>query len=176
MEQWAKINNRYEVSDIGRVRSVDYEWFDSRGRRRFKKGIVLKQAERGDGYLVVNISGFKHKRNWKVHQLVAIHFHGDFSGKMIINHKNGNKKDNRAENLEWCDYSHNNMHAYRVLNREPVKCFGDKNAMSKRVIDTMTGEVYESASEAAKNIGMKRTTLTAMLRGQNLNKTNLRYS
>lgn len=54
------------------------------------------------------------------------------------------------------------------------KLKGNTNA-GKSIIDTKTGQVYNSVTEAAKSIGIKRTTLSMMLCGKNKNKTTLKY-
>lgn len=159
---WLKLNDRYEISDFGDV-------------RRIGSLNCLKPCARGDGYLVVNISGFRHKRNWKIHQLVAIAFIPNPEKKRSINHKNGIKTDNRLENLEWCTASENNKHAFRTLNRKPVSNNGFDNGFSKVVIDLSTGIFFGSASEAAVALNIKRSTLAAMLRGQNRNYTTLKF-
>lgn len=177
IEIWKNINERYQVSNMGNIRSVDFSsGIDNRKRIRFKKGKNLKSSKRNDGYFVVNISRFRHKRNWKIHQLVAIHFLPNPNNFKVINHKNGIKTDNRSENLEWCTQQENSQHAYSVLKRNPVRNNGLKNGYSKPVIDLMTGVFYESASELSKIIGIKRTTLTAQLSGQNKNKTKFQYA
>ena len=61
------------------------------------------------GYLRVKLNGNK---NELVHRLVLSAFSGRF--RSFVNHKNGNKADNRLENLEWCTKSQNTKHAYRL--------------------------------------------------------------
>lgn len=63
------------------------------------------------GYEYVKIQSNKKQRNIGIHRLVAEIYLEKIEGKNMINHKNGNKLDNRLENLEWCDKSDNAVHA-----------------------------------------------------------------
>lgn len=161
-EIWVEINKNYSISSFGNVRS-----------NRSNK--ILKPGIRGDGYLVVNITGYKHKKNWKIHQLVAHHFLEKIENKTQINHKNGIKSDNRVENLEWCTCSENIKHAFRTGLRQPVINKGLKNGFSKLVLDVSTGIFYESCNEASELLGYNPKTLSAILNGQNKNRTTLKY-
>lgn len=89
----------YEVSSLGRVRSVDR--VDLRGWRR--KGKMLKPCHNNYGYEIVNLCNTLKL----VHRLVAEAFIPNPNNYPIINHKNEVKDDNRMENLEWCTYQYN---------------------------------------------------------------------
>ncbi len=88
----------FEVSDQGRVR-------DAKGK--FRR--ICKTR-----YSTVSIRD----RNYSVHVLVTAAFLGECPVGMIRNHKNGDKHDNRPENLEYVTYSQNLQHAYDVLRRK----------------------------------------------------------
>lgn len=175
MEEWKPINNLYSVSNEGRVRSEDRCSVDERGRVMFRKGKILTPGERKDGYLVVNISDGKNRKTERVHRLVACAFILNPNNLPWINHKYGNRKDNRVSEIEWCTPSMNNLHAFTVLNRAPVINKGAKNGYSKPILDFSTGIYYECAREASSALGIKQSTLSAMLRGQNPNFTSLKY-
>ena len=162
MEIWKRLNEHYEVSNYGNVKSL-------------RKNIILKPSIRPDGYYFLNVSGFRHRRTWKVHQLIAHVFLPNSENKPQINHKNGIKTDNRVDNLEWCTASENVRHSFDVLKREPTKCFGSSNKMSRKVIDNLTGKEFETIRSAALFLGLKDFTLSAMLSGRNKNKTNYSF-
>ena len=87
----------YEVSNLGRVRSINY------ARRGYKK--VLKTFTQQDGYLR------DHLKHWTfyVHRIVPFAFlENPFPGLYTqVNHKDEDKQNNCADNLEWCDAAYN---------------------------------------------------------------------
>ena len=108
-EVWKDIKGfegRYQVSNMGRVRSLD-RW--SLGERLcFIKGMMLKPSLNNYGYLRVSLSdGRSNRKHYEVHRLVALHFVPGYKKGLVVNHKNEVKTDNRAENLEWCTYQYN---------------------------------------------------------------------
>ena len=114
-EKWQPIVGYpgYEVSDFGRVRSLK------------NGGRILAQTKNHKGYLRVKLTKNGISTQFLVHRLVGWAFNSGFRDGMQINHLNGDKSDNRPENLEWCTPSENLQHAYDVLNRKAA--FQDKH-------------------------------------------------
>jgi hypothetical protein len=92
----------YEVSNLGRVKSLSRVVYDKKGRPRTINGCILNPEKTIDGYNRVGLSLNNSIKRIKVHQLVAISFlnHTPCGYKYVINHKNFVRNDNRVENLE----------------------------------------------------------------------------
>lgn len=90
-----------------------------RGEIRNKKGEIRKINVAKNGYYVVDLYKNNIRHTYLVHRLVAQVFLPNPDNLEIINHKNGIKTDNRIDNLEWCDYSYNLIHAMHNGLRRP---------------------------------------------------------
>lgn len=93
----------YQVSNFGRVKSFN-----------FNREKILRPSSSQKGYLQVSLSKNGRKRNWRVNILVAKAFIPNPENKTTVNHKNGNKSDNRVKNLEWKTNGENSRHAVKV--------------------------------------------------------------
>jgi hypothetical protein len=104
-EEWRPIANYpgYEVSSMGRVRSLDRVVQTKRGNGQFWRGKLRKPSLSADGYLTVCLKGKTHH----VHRLVADAF---ISPTLVVNHKDSDQQNNQLSNLEVCTYSANSLH------------------------------------------------------------------
>lgn len=115
-EVWLSVagyHGLYEVSNKGNVRSLDRLLRErNTGKLVNRKGKLLK-LNLNSGYYNVGLGRDGIIKTKKVHRLVALAFvRGRTEIDCVTNHINGDKLDNRAENLEWCTVGYNLKHAY----------------------------------------------------------------
>lgn len=94
----------YQVSNMGRVRSLD-RWSNDERHRRLK-GKILKPNKDRYGYLKIGLLN-KVRITYQVHRLVALHFVSGYKEGLIVNHKDEDRSNNQADNLEWCTQQYN---------------------------------------------------------------------
>lgn len=149
-EIWKKIDDRYSVSNLGRVKS-NYA----------NKEKILKPTPDVRGYLKVDLRHGETRKSMMVHRLVALAFidNPDPDNFKEVNHKDENKANNCVDNLEWCDTKYNCNYGTRNQ-RKSENC-------KKRVCSVdIYGNVahYNSRNEAAKLIGIDATNISKSLR------------
>lgn len=113
-EIWKPVKDyecQYEVSNFGRIRSLDREITNFFGTKTKLKGRVLRGSLLNNGYLTICFSS---KTKKYVHQVVAEAFLLPSEFKHTVNHKDGNKTNNHIDNLEWNTYKQNNNHAREI--------------------------------------------------------------
>lgn len=152
MERWKAVKGYegfYEVSDLGQVRSVP---------RLRAKGDVLKQCTNPhNGYCYVSLCAHNLRKSVRVHRLVMEAFNPTdkkpgYDKEHTINHIDGDKTNNRLDNLEWCSQSENQRHAYEK---------GLQGPNGIKVICLDTGKIYDSMCEAARDIGGEKGGMIA---------------
>lgn len=117
-ERWLPIvgfEGHYEVSSHGRVKSIDKQPTD----RVYTGKVLIPSLDKQTGYLGVRLclNGRRHSR--RVHRLVAEAFIDEADGKLHVNHIDGDKLNNSAENLEWVTPYENIRHAIDVIGHRP---------------------------------------------------------
>jgi len=162
---WADIPGLkgYQACEEGLVRSVDRLLTYSTGATHLHKGqLLLGWIE--TGYLRIRAKS----RYYFIHVLIAKTFIPNPKRKKTVNHKNGDKLDNRKVNLEWNTQKENNEHARNVLNK-PGGHF-------TKIIDTKTRQTFDSIKEVYKNnkFDFPYQSFVAMLNGKTPNKTNFK--
>jgi hypothetical protein len=114
LEIWNDIPNYeglYQVSNLGRVKSLDKSWYQFNPQRggnvlMKRKSKIIKPQPNGNGYLQAYLVKDKTKKKFYIHRLVKMTF--DKLSFLDIDHINGLRSDNRLENLRYCT-RHENM-------------------------------------------------------------------
>ncbi|NGM81233.1 hypothetical protein G5B47_02270 [Paenibacillus sp. 7124] len=138
MEIWKHINGfdeHYAVSNLGNVKNVD-------------TGDILAGDRNTMGYRrVILYYGERHRVF--IHRLVALHFCDGYAPGLVVNHIDGDKQNNRSDNLEWVTRSANDRHAVRLGLKSPA------NRISVVNVDPSTGQIVE-AYESIASVTRKR--------------------
>lgn len=114
----------YQVSSFGRVKSLAR----IKSKNGFYKEKFMRPNNNGNGYLQIGLSKNNKVIYYYIHRLVAQAFLLNINNYKYINHKDGNKTNNKVNNLEWCTQSENVKHAYRIKLMDKK---GEKHHLSK---------------------------------------------
>lgn len=149
-ELWKDIPNYeglYQISNYGRIKSL---------KRQGTKGKIITSFEGKDGYLMIHLIQNGKNKTFAIHRLVGMAFINKYSYKstfnedrslinlddLVINHKDEDKTNNNAENLEWCTVKYNNTYGTKI------------ERISKKVKCIETGIIYNSSREAERQTGI----------------------
>lgn len=131
----------YMVSNLGRIKSC---------KRATTSGKVLKlYTSTRNGYVYVSLCKDNKKKTKRVHILVMSAFcqrnkKDGYDRENTIDHKDGNKENNRLDNLEWCSQSENQKRAYIL---------GINKKRGRKCIDLDTMQIFDSLIDAARSVG-----------------------
>ena len=134
------------------VKNFNGYFVNEKGEIMGKMGKILRPAHNKSGYKMVILR--KNNRSFAktVHRIVAETFIENPGNLPEVNHKDENKENNAVENLEWCTHSYNNTYGTKIDRaRETKKRNGKSN---KKVICIEKGKVYNSITEAAKELNI----------------------
>lgn len=158
----------YQCSSWGNIRSLDRYIPWRNGYKQFRKGQIIKPKQNKNGYLQFALNKNGQRKMVYVHIIIAKTFLDPNIISETVNHKDGNKLNNRIDNLEWCSYSENNKHAYADLKRVKVTIGGRKRIIYFTDIVTNKIIIYHSINEASKNIGLSHTQILRYINNKKL--------
>lgn len=171
-EIWRKIedNPNYEVSNLGRVRSIDKYVKTSGDGLAFRKGRVLKPSPNQYGYILVQLWDKQKCVQRAVHRCVAEAFlpipkelekyKGTYY--LQVNHKDENKQNNCVDNLEWCSAKYNTNYGTAIKRRSEKQKNVPRPYQYKKILIFKNGEIIKTcdgAASASEFLGCKITTI-----------------
>ena len=174
-EKWKDIEGYeglYQISSYGRVKSLEHKTLQKNiygkggiGYSKHKEKI-LKGWVQNTGYLTVALKNKK----YSVHRLVANAFIPNINNYPIINHKDGNKLNNKVENLEWCTYKHNNSEAIRLgLNKLKYNSY-ENRIRAKKInqydLNNNFIKSYECSTDAQKELKINSRNIRNVCKGK----------
>lgn len=147
-EEWRDIAGWefYEVSSLGRVRTKEHLREGKNETQTMCKSRIKKAYLDDDGYERISLYEGARTKLVGVHRLVASAFIPNPNSLPQVNHKNANKSDNRAANLEWVSNLVNIRHSIKVGVRDP-------HTFAKPVIRVSDQKIYSSVAELHREIG-----------------------
>lgn len=155
----------YEVSDLGKVRSL--ERYVTRGNHNIyvRERILLPEIDK-NGYVQVVLSKNGKGTMRKIHKLVADAFIPNDNSLPMINHKNEIKYDNRVENLEWCDVIYNNNYGTARKRTRQTQMFEYGKPVVKKDLQGNVLESYPSTREAGRQNNTTATQIRRVCQGK----------
>lgn len=161
-----------QFSNLGRVKSFI----------RYKDGKILdNRSDNGNGYMRIMIAG----RKYQIHRYVAELFVPNPENKPEVNHKDGNKWNNRADNLEWVTRSENVKHAYKLGLQKPSEkqreAIRNTNKLKRKKVVQKDNNgniinVFDSVKIASEQLGLSIAFISLVCRGERKSKEyNLEY-
>ena len=159
----------YQVSNLGRVKSLKRKVYAGRNRMRWQyERILSNNKTNGNGYIVVSLNKESKSKNKYVHRLVAEAFLENPNNYKYINHKDQNTFNNNANNLEFCTAQYNST--YRDAHIKRGLKHRNNLVNSKKVYQLDENEniikEFPSMAEASRELGTNHTSIYACLNGK----------
>lgn len=117
----------------------------------------VKTSVDSNGYLKVMLWKDGHSKTHRVHRLVAEQFIPNPNNLPVINHIDGNKQNPNVDNLEWCTYSENTLHAHKT---------NLQTKTSDKEVVRGDGRVYRSLTEAAADNNITKSAISKAISGK----------
>ena len=158
-EEWKDIDGYeglYQISNKGRVKSFR-QW----KRASCPAEYLLKPSVAQNGYLQVTLYKAKTKRKFLIHRLVALAFVPNPNSFLCINHKDENKQNNAADNLEWCTVQYNNSYGTAKYRRLLTMSY----PVAQKLASGEVIAIYMSTAIAEEITRISKREITACLRG-----------
>lgn len=170
MEEWRDIKGYeglYKISSLGRVLSLQRTFYTGVNNRVCTiHDTIMSPSKTKKGYLRITLYKNGVPKGFQIHRLVAEAFIPNPNNFPEVNHKNEIKDDNKLNNLEWCTSKYNTEYTKAYIHSLPKAV--DK--VKRKVIQmNLAGEFikeWESASEAARFLGVSQSSISLCCRGK----------
>ena len=178
MEIWKQIKGFkpiYQVSNLGRIRSIARSTNDNGGQFNRKEKILKASKDRNGYHFVYLYPKNGPKRTVSVHRLVALAFVNNPFGKSEIDHKDGNKSNNTPDNLRWVSHQENCSNP--VTSKKQKEYKGEKAKHGRKIIAyPLNGELvgeWPTITMAAQETGTDRHSISYAANGKYKSSNNL---
>lgn len=171
-EIWKDIEDYkgYQVSNLGRVRTFNkITYTEKHGKRHWKNRILKERLDKKNKMLSVYLYKNGKGKSYLIHRLVAETFLGKQEN-MTVNHKDGNRYNNKLDNLEWLSLKDNIKHAWEnnlIKTNKYVKIINKNNNYDK---------TFRSMSEASKAIGKNHGYISSKIKRKIYEDKNFKWS
>jgi len=156
----------YEVSNLGRVRSLDVRVNCANNATRVKRGKVIYQHEDDDGRMSVHLCKLNRSKTVRVHRLVLEAFVGSCPDGLQCCHWDGNASNNRVENLRWGTQKENE----KDKDRHKKRPLGEKDVHAKlknwQAAEILNGIGKTTVVSLARKFGISGSTVCGIQTGQ----------
>lgn len=146
----------YQVSNLGRIKSLAKPDFNGKTKDSF-----IMKLDTHSPYTSIQLSKKGKSKYFLVHRLVALAFIPDYFEGAVINHKDENKRNNNADNLEWCTVQHNNRYGSRSFN------ISEANSTPVVGINVQTGsQIFLKSMTEAEGLGFSSAHISYCASGK----------
>lgn len=158
-KKWKDIKGyegKYIISNYGEIISLPrYKQNNSKPQYVEPKEIA-KYINSKNGYVYVQLWNNSKCKNIRLHKLVAQNFIPNKENKLQINHIDGNKQNNRVDNLEWCTYYYNNSYGTKLerQSKSQINDFKKSKKVNKYDLDGNFIKTWISMKEVERQLGI----------------------
>jgi len=164
-EIWKPIkeSSNYLVSNKQRVKAISFERSNGFSLYHTKEKIK-KQCLDGHGYWVISVSTAGKPKTLRVHRLIMEAFKENPNHLPFVNHEDGNKLNNATGNMNWCDSSENNRHAYKKGLKKANKGVPNKKNWKPvlQIKDDSVLKLWDGVVLASKELNIKAGCISAV--------------